>query len=575
MLDRDKYTRAECKQQSDRVREYAGEIVARGGKTTRELELLARLMGRKQAGQERRQGGGDNALRTVARWFTQAGQQRDILPASGPSSFVGRSLLDEWDNGERWQRVIIAQGLSEQGIEREVDGDGDGQIHIEYHSHLSECVQYCDALLREQETGEDTRFLRYRPDDDPSEKTLRAKWYKLLIRLSGRTKWQVMVYWYEATYEEQIDLINGADSREATPLARAVQELSMERMQATSPASPGRITAGQVLKHMEYHYWLRDVEEIHEGVWAASLGPIPDGWGRVARAASMLTGGHWFYRDGGLTWQEGSRTAVVMPHIIVPDVMHSRQTVEAYTGQAARWTVPALARQSLRWVRPDAAPNPDIHLWSYLVELGRWGYTMCRPTDTLQQGVHIDARSYYYELACRALTPEPITEMNRPVRWRGQGASAQGRYRDMLAAVRADKKLRNTIVGCMAGGGQVRTCYHRGEVSPINVPYTDWAVLGWLIARSGWEMCREAAEESNAVLSLTDCVITTDRMPQVWAKHGIPTEIKSRGDVEVYSPHSHRVGPRETVPYQRGDRERWQRTPQARPAWEYYPTWVS
>lgn len=578
MYDYEEYDNAIRKQQNSNVRAYYPLLESTRG-NTKELSELARIFGL-DTSKIKRTGGGSNVLQVVRRWFTDAiGGQRPLLD----TSYTGRSLLME--DGARMRKVIAAQGLTEAGIERETSEEGQTYIHEEHNDTLTECIEYCQDLINMNETGEGLqgqRFLRFRPDDDRSERTQLAEWVRLTIGAGTRSKWMVSVHWVVISSSAMMALIDQADNRNIVPakqrkaptkqnrqVAQAMMGITAESFEATGNTA----TPENVVKHLEYWRWLENVEQVAPGVYAADLGEWPDGWAQVARAGSKLTTGHWWHRATGVTWRNGTNSTIIIPHDALRTAEAIRPMIRDLTGEEPAWTIPGMARQCLDYVQPHA-DSGDASLYEWLIEGGKWGYMQCVP-ETGVEGVHLDVTSYYYEIARRAKSTKPVIDTNGSVRWVDKHSGTTDAYREMLDAVQDMKALRNTIVGCMATGGLKTNRYYRGQQSPMRIPNSSWSALGWLIVRSGWEITQRAAEESGAALAITDCIISTRGTPAIWRDLGFGTHEVARGEVQVCSPTTFRVGPRQTLPYQRGDRTALRMPPPESPRMVIYPAWVA
>lgn len=297
----------------------------------------------------------------------------------------------------------------------------------------------------------------------------------------------------------------------------------------------------------------------------------PQGWSAFAQWASRHTPGMWFPKQYGCTWTQGRRRQWFVLPELVPEIVRARAICESL-GVEAGWSVGSCAFALLRWL--DVRQWPERSARLLLAEHGR-AYQQVMP-GVYDDALHLDVSSYYYSLWTRLPSLVVHCFPDGRLVWARTPAPAWERHRRCCEAVAAHKWLRNALVGCAQGSASGGPYFHRGERRLWRGSYGPLAPAGWLVVRSGWELTRLAAEETEAVYSHTDSVITTGgRWPAAWEAAGLAVKVEARGTAEVCAPGIYRVGPRASRWYERGSRFADPIPPTPAPRHQYAPRWLA
>ena len=349
---------------------------------------------------------------------------------------------------------------------------------------------------------------------------------------------------------------------------RREQRDAGRQMAASMPARPTPVDAATRLSEFGF---IVNLQPVAEGVYTADIGPMAKSWANIARFGSAATGGAWHDRAEGLTWANSKQSLVLIATGNLPYIKNSQRALAVLGGDLVSkpgWSTSKLARQGMAWVMPPGrGRSADEH--RHLTADGRWGHVNCYP-GRYANYTHWDISGCYYSIARRLQSPLMRVLEGQEPRFGGATTPTACRWGSLLEIIQEDKPLRNTLVGCMATGQKRHSCWRAGEYVEMPDYSTDWLPAGLFIARVGWELCREAAQETRAVLSVTDCVVTNQGRPAAWDRFGLRVKQVATGDAEICTPISFAVGPRETVPYSLGQRGNTAIHHGAKPRQEYY-----
>lgn len=283
--------------------------------------------------------------------------------------------------------------------------------------------------------------------------------------------------------------------------------------------------------------------------------------GDVARNIVPHTKGIITCTSTGLNFvygKAGTKGRLIMKRSI-PAIVESREAYHRFTGiMPNSYSVSAVARLFLSGLTPTRWHGSDERI----MPEGTWHFQHCIPGIYPEVRV-IDCKSYYYQLLKRAdrleyrvVRPGKLTKVRTDDR-------EMGYFRDMLEAIEPAKMLRNTIVGCMAGGGDKLMAFtskgntvKRFYITPQFGPFRS---LGLLIVATGAELCKNACLQVGGIYGNIDCVAVTSKIGNgsipAWSDYGIITEIKAQGKGEFCHIGSWSCGDFQTIPYESKNRE--------------------
>lgn len=532
----------------------------------------------------KRRGGGGNDTRTVLRWFTRGTARRSILPPY----VVGKTRLDfhfetSGNAADRvLARVLLAQTLTSDGIEREPISDTKIYDYDKETNSLADALDFCRLMELQQQDNEEGAGQPFGA----------ARGWVSLRTTGHKGNWKTNVRYQIIPSEDIGEMRDERKDANTSAKARAYKEVYTTDGNTSREAKAARQQAAQEVQNalrgsLPDHQRLintlvqfsfiepETANEFEPGAVVCALGTSVLTWHTFARVCSSVTRGRWFARNDGATWNCGKKNVVFMDTSAYRKMKVSRMTVSVFGGDcldSPAPTVSGLARQVLSYVM-DKGKGQATDAHRFLVDGKRWGYVSCEPGEQAT-GEHWDATAFYYTLATRC--PSPIVtcrEGEKPI-FGNRNAPDAARWREVLARVKNDKPLRNTLIGCMATGAEPGFCWQAGKLAPTPAYSTDFAPVGLLIARAGWEITRAAAVECESRLSVTDCVITSGGEPAVYRRLGLPTKLQHKGAALICSPTTFQIGGRETLPFQAGDRSKF-RIPHAdKPQTEFYKYFV-
>lgn len=283
-------------------------------------------------------------------------------------------------------------------------------------------------------------------------------------------------------------------------------------------------------------------------------------WSEVSRRLSHLVGGQVWAGAQGLSHNPcGNRKVEGAPKAhwvfrrdVLPDILSAREIAKKTTGTYPEsFAQSGSARHLISWTGLYQDPFKNRATESFVAGT-KWHFYHCEPGD-LPQGHLFDMQACYWELASRLISPYVAVLRDGSPLFLRAPKEARERFKAVLHAIRPHKGLRNTLIGCMAGGE--KTFWSNGEErGPLRFqgPLRPAALL---IVGTAWQLTREAREERAAIYSNTDCVITrADEPPRAWTDRGLPCPLKSAGKTKVCSLGVYKVGDKATDWFWQGSR---------------------
>lgn len=282
--------------------------------------------------------------------------------------------------------------------------------------------------------------------------------------------------------------------------------------------------------------------------------------------------------------------------LYIVDVDHladltAARTAAATLGITAGWGYGNVARKLLQWT--GVTERPALSAESLLLPTG-WAYAFARP-GTYDDLSLYDVQSCYYRLLTLLPSPLPLIAGNR-LRFAALEAESKGRWRTVIDLVGAHKLLRNTLVGCMAGGPHRRVTLPNPDQYLPRRLREPWAGAGYwyqglrratvrrpgplrtaalLIVRSGWELTQASAEWSRAVYANVDCVMSpVHEVPRPWLDAGLTVRLQARGPASITALNVYRVGDKHTVLWRPGRQELWPIEAPPPPAISWMRQWL-
>lgn len=265
---------------------------------------------------------------------------------------------------------------------------------------------------------------------------------------------------------------------------------------------------------------------------------------------SSELGGVFHVGSQAITWQMGSASVVMVSEAAVASLLAGREIVARLTGEAQGWTVGQQVRALLRWLGWGRESSERGR--AMLAEC-KWHYLRSRP-GKLSAACMWDLSAAYYTSLLRLPSPAVILTDRAPIFAAGTEEQEERWFR-LVRGVGGHKPMRNSLVGCMAGGGNSGWAYHRGRLHQQGArrgPLHDAAAL---IVRTTYDLCELEAKASKAVYANTDCIIAEGgRVPAVWPEFGFDFTLDAHGPAEVIAIGSYRVGNKQTQLYRLGHR---------------------
>jgi len=226
------------------------------------------------------------------------------------------------------------------------------------------------------------------------------------------------------------------------------------------------------------------------------------------------------------------------------------------------WSLGRAARLLLHFVAPGAKAGPGRSA-ERLLEGIEVGYHDCIPGEYPSATMY-DVRAYYYSLLTR-LPSLRVGVLGGKVEFYPMSADERARWREVLEVVNEQKVLRNSIFGAAMGKTGKSTVFHRDKARPgkvrerrLQLPPGPFRGAGLLVARTAWELCRDASEETDSVYSTVDSVTTrSGSEPQTWKGLGLIPERCHEGRAHICGLGSWRIGDAHegTKPYRAGMRQ--------------------
>lgn len=254
-------------------------------------------------------------------------------------------------------------------------------------------------------------------------------------------------------------------------------------------------------------------------------------------------------------------TGIVMEAKSLPGVIHARELYGIITGLACEfWGVPRIARALLEWA---ARGEPHDDSDEGMMPNCQWHHQSCPIPGRYSDLALHDVSAYYYTLLTRLRSPRVRYINMRPVFTGDLNGQERDRWRRMLLGVERHKTLRNSLVGCMAGGTATFPCYTSGGGSkpvyrfPMHKQNGPFRAAGLLIVATGNELTYKQALTNDAIYANIDCVVipTTASLAPVWSSYGLETGVKASGKADIKRVGVWRIGGQATKNYAPNDDE--------------------
>lgn len=321
---------------------------------------------------------------------------------------------------------------------------------------------------------------------------------------------------------------------------------------------------------LECHDRIRRVEHIADNVWACTLNY--DSWAAIAAKFSMQLPGIVMPTRNGIIWicgGNGPHGVLLSNAPVNPDapnqgsaldhVIDSRRALldAGYKGVIG-WTMGGMSKRLLKHVcEPQFCPD----IAEKIVEGINPGYYRCIP-GVYDNAFLYDVSSYYYTFLTmldapnRSLVCAPGL---MSITWGKWKDGEREKYRQVLAAVKHCKALRNSLVGAAQGTTEGRKCYTRTETGGyrsfvLRGKRGPFRGLGLLIVRCGYELTQREALTNGAIYSIIDSVILTHSEPSVWPSYGFYVDRQAQGQTEIVGKANYKIGPVQKVLYRQGYR---------------------
>jgi hypothetical protein len=300
-------------------------------------------------------------------------------------------------------------------------------------------------------------------------------------------------------------------------------------------------------------------------------------WRVVAKEASLRSGGCWHPYLGGLRWQNGNKAFYLIKRndkrsTPVSDLMRYRNIVEEVTGLSAGWSAGSCATKLLQWAFDKHEADPDDKT---IINGGFIGYHECTP-DHYDHASMYDAKSCYYQLIKRLPSPKAGITRDGKLRFDPMRPDEKSKWSEVIAIVEEEKLLRNSLWGVMLGCNTPKTHYHKGECKEDACYFGHSFAAAALVARSAWELCRDAAEETDAVYAQTDGIIVAgNKYPTIWDSVGLIWSLKHSGKAHTVHQHNYKIGDHQTEFYSESDYFKEYNPRAPRPERLYYREWLA
>lgn len=338
---------------------------------------------------------------------------------------------------------------------------------------------------------------------------------------------------------------------------------------------------------VEHGSLLRSCEEVSERVHVVELRDQVT-FDQLGMYLSRRLGGTIWTRDTGLTWScpAGGRqvdTGYLIPRehdgapFAVPliDCWHEvRHAVGIETG----WSYANIGRCLLKWT--GITQQPDVR-WER-IKTSNTNMYYCVP-GRYEPLYHHDLTGCYYQLLRRLPSPLPRLLNNDQLVWELPEPEARSRWRDLVEIIGPHKRLRNSLVGSMAGSCPYRyalqqvdkgacpyqflgVCWRAGERQHFVKPPGPLRLAALIVRRTAYERVWLACADTNVVYAQVDCAMSLDREPPAcWGD--LASTIKCEGPADVRAISVWRIGETATKYYHPESRIRPYPLPPAPDRW--------
>jgi hypothetical protein len=134
-------------------------------------------------------------------------------------------------------------------------------------------------------------------------------------------------------------------------------------------------------------------------------------------------------------------------------------------------------------------------------------------------------------------------------------ADEWAKWLDTLSVVRDNKLLRNALVGCSLGRSGGTPFWHNGERKLARGRHGHLRAAGLLVVRSAYELCRIAAEQTDAFYANIDSVICNEcAFPHIWESVGLTVREQANGHAHICGRGIYEIGGKQTKWYSLGSR---------------------
>lgn len=282
-------------------------------------------------------------------------------------------------------------------------------------------------------------------------------------------------------------------------------------------------------------------------------------WAALAWELSCILGGQFWVGLGSITWTYGARCLWIADPSKEQELISARSIAHSLTGREdLPNSVAGCARAILGWVDIRETVRGTMG-GDHLMHGIKWHHQHCTPMSAPRARLY-DIKSCHATLLGRMPSPLVTFYGEDEVSFRPLPRVERARWRAATSAMMEHKGLRNSFVGNMVGatkGAEPRACYYcKGQRRFGPTIQGPLRPAGLLVVRTAYELCAEAVEETRAIYSNQDCVITEhgEEPPRAWTRHGLRVDLRAEGEAEICSVGVYRVGKKQTKWYEAGSR---------------------
>lgn len=254
--------------------------------------------------------------------------------------------------------------------------------------------------------------------------------------------------------------------------------------------------------------------------------------------------------ENRLVWCRGRHSVTFLRESALPSLQAIWDATERLTGAKNATSSSQACRDLLKWVGIERDSSDRGR--AQLRECG-WHFFRCRPG--LYEGLELyDINGAYYNLLRRLPSPAVILTSGSPL-FPLVDPDKESRWRQLVDSIGHLKGLRNSLVGCMVGGGENGWSFHRGALVARRARRGPMHDTGALIVRTVHDLCAMEAAESEAFYANTDCVaVELGKKPVIWPDMGVESKLEAFGRADLVAIGCYAIGAKATKPYQQGHR---------------------